>query len=94
MKHQLCRAHYERRRAGRRGAGYPDNPIRVPGTKWMKRFGPIRLPVETFEELRRMMRHWGVSDTVIARLIIVGVLKDRALVGRLLHLGLSEDATV
>jgi len=41
-----------------------------------------------------MMRHWGVSDTVIARLIIVGGAQDRALVGRLLHLGLGEGTTV
>lgn len=88
LKDQLCRAHYERQRPGR-GARYPNNPIAVRGAERMKSFGPIRLPVATHQELRRMMRDLSVSDTVIARVIIVETLKDRALVERLLREGLA-----
>jgi len=93
LKHQLCRAHYERQRPGR-GARYPNNPVRVRGTERMKHFGPIRLPVAAYQELRRMMRDLNVSDTIIARVIVVEALKDRALVDRMLQAGLGESATV
>jgi len=56
----------------------------------MKRFGPIQLPLHVDTGLRSLRQKLEVHETIIARVILEEVLKDHALMQRLLRAGLGD----